>query len=63
MKDDFWEDSTIWENNDDLLISESNQSKIIPFSKAATGRPKIHANSAAKQKAYRERMKQRTAHA
>lgn len=63
MKDDFWEDSTVWENDDDLLISEPNQPKIIPFSKATTGRPKIHANSAAKQQAYRERLKQRTAHA
>lgn len=62
MKDDFWEDSTVWEN-DDVLISEPNQPKIIPFSKATTGRPKIHANSAAKQQAYRERLKQRTAHA
>lgn len=62
MRDDFWEDSTVWENNDDLLISEPNQTKIIPFSKA-TGRPKIHANSAAKQQAYRERLKQRTANA
>lgn len=66
MKDDFWEDSTAydWANEEDeeILISEHpTSSKVIPFSKATsgTGRPKIYSSPAAKQQAYRERLKQR----